>query len=143
MAMLYGTHKHTIDKKKRMSISPKIIDGLGETFIAFKSLSCKCIALYPLDVWEKLKAELNEAMKEAGGSTIKRKFFSSYETLTVDAQGRILVPTHLYNYAELEKDVVVIGVEDHAEIWSVANREAEIENENNPELLAKMAALGL
>ena len=49
----------------------------------------------------------------------------------------------LCQYAELEKDIVVIGVDDHAEIWSDTNRAIEIEKENSPELLEQIAALGL
>lgn len=142
MGRLCGTHKHTIDKKKRMFLPAKIRENIGETFVVVKSLSAKCIALYPEEVWQEFEAALN-ALPRVTGEPIRRKVFSSMEEMTPDAQGRILLPTELCEYAELEKNIVVIGVGDHAEIWSDVNRaEAEI-NENSPDLLEQIEALGL
>ena len=61
----------------------------------------------------------------------------------LDAQGRIVLPQKLRAYAHLEKDVVVIGVSNRAEIWN-AEKWAEIEAEElNPEnLAAVMEELG-
>ena len=123
MARLCGTYKHTIDKKNRMFLPAKIRANIGDKFIAAKSLSAECIALYPIEVWEEL--------------------FSAMEELTPDDKGRILIPAELCKYAGLEKDIVVIGVDDHAEIWSDVKRSEAEELENSPELLAQIAALGL
>ena len=63
--------------------------------------------------------------------------------ILLDAQGRIVLPQKLRAYAHLEKDVVVIGVSNRAEIWN-AEKWAEIEAEElNPEnLAAVMEELG-
>ena len=142
MARLCGTYKHTIDKKNRMFLPAKIRANIGEKFIAAKSLSAKCIALYPEEVWEEFEAAL-KALPKVTGEPIRRKVFSAMEELTPDEKGRILIPAELCTYAELEKDIVVIGVDDHAAIWSDTNRAIEIEKENSPELLEQIAALGL
>ena len=142
MARLCGTYKHTIDKKNRMFLPAKIRANIGEKFIAAKSLSAKCIALYPEEVWEEFEAAL-KGLPKVTGEPIRRKVFSAMEELTPDEKGRILIPAELCRYAGLEKDVVVIGVDDHAEIWSDVNRaEAEIV-ENSEELLEQISALGL
>lgn len=142
MARLCGTHKHTIDKKKRMFLPAKIRANIGEKFIIAKSLSAKCIALYPEEVWSEFEAALN-SLPRVTGEPIRRKVFSSMEEMSADEQGRILIPTELCQYAELEKNVVVIGVGDHAEIWSDVNRQKAEETENSDELLEQIAALGL
>ena len=138
---LYGEYNHTIDKKKRMFLPAKIRDAIGEKFFMVKSLSARCIALYPEEVWEKFEEKL-DALPEIDGISIKRKIFSSMEETSVDSQGRILIPAKLCEYAELEKNVVVIGAGRHAEIWSDVNRAAEVEKENSPELLAILSQLG-
>ena len=142
MARLCGTYKHTIDKKNRMFLPAKIRANIGESFIAAKSLSAKCIALYPEEVWEEFESSL-KALPKVTGEPIRRKVFSAMEVLTPDEKGRILLPSELCEYAELEKNIVVIGVDDHAEIWSDVNRAAEIEKENSPDLLEQISALGL
>ncbi len=142
MGRLGGTHKHTIDKKKRMFLPSKIRENIGETFIVTKSLSAKCIALYPEEVWKDFEEALN-ALPRVAGDPIKRKIFSSMEEMSVDSQGRILLPTELCEYAGLEKNVVVIGVGDHAEIWSDVRRAEAEEGENSPELLEQIISLGL
>lgn len=138
---IYGQYNHTIDKKKRMFLPAKVRETMGENIIMVKSLSAKCIALYPEDEWEKFEEKLDK-LPEVSGISIRRKIYSSMEVAQTDAQGRVLIPQALCDYAELEKNVVVIGAGHHAEIWSDVNREAEIENENSPELLAKLAEIG-
>ncbi len=140
--MLFGEYKHTIDKKKRMFLPAKMRDAFGEKVIMVKSLSAKCIALYPEEEWKKFEEKL-DAVPEISGVSIRRKIYSSMEVIEPDPQGRILVPQNLFDYAELEKNTVVIGAGHHAEIWSDVNREAEAEKENSPELLAMLTAIGL
>lgn len=142
MARLCGTHKHTIDKKKRMFLPAKIRENIGETFVAIKSLSAKCIALYPEDVWQGFEAVIDE-LPMITAEPIRRRIYSSMEELTPDSQGRILLPGPLAEYAGLEKNVVVIGVGNHAEIWSDVNRDEESTKEDSPELMEIIKSLGL
>lgn len=142
MARLCGTYKHTIDKKKRMFLPAKIRASIGDTFIVSKSLSAKCIALYPEDVWSEFEESI-KALPKVTSEPIKRRIFSSTEEMSADEQGRILLPGELCEYAELEKNIVVIGVGDHAEIWSDVNRAAAEVQENSDDLLEQLAALGL
>lgn len=138
---IYGEYKHTVDKKKRMFLPAKLREAMGENIIMVKSLSAKCIALYPEEEWEKFEEKLN-TLPEVNGMIIRRKIYSSVEVAQTDAQGRILIPQGLFDYAELEKNVVVIGAGKHAEIWSDINRESELEKENSPELLAMLSEIG-
>lgn len=55
----------------------------------------------------------------------KRYFFGSASEGTFDKQGRVLVPPPLRKTANLEKDVVLVGVQDHVEIWDKARWEDE------------------
>ncbi|MBE6573911.1 MAG: division/cell wall cluster transcriptional repressor MraZ [Ruminococcaceae bacterium] len=138
---LFGEYAHTIDKKKRMFLPAKIRDGIGENIIMIKSLSAKCIALYPESEWEKFEEKL-ESIPDVSGSDVVRRIYSSLAEVQTDPQGRILIPQNLCDYAELEKNVVVIGAGKHAEIWSDVNRGVQAEKENSPELLALIRELG-
>ncbi|MFA5096873.1 MAG: cell division/cell wall cluster transcriptional repressor MraZ, partial [Candidatus Omnitrophota bacterium] len=50
--------------------------------------------------------------------TFNRLFFSGAVDVAPDKQGRILVPQYLKDFAEIKKDVVIVGVSNRIEIWS-------------------------
>ena len=75
--------------------------------------------------------------------SLQRFFFSAATDSELDSQGRIVIPQKLRKYAGLEKDVVIIGVNDRAEIWSADAWNAQEEEEMTPEKMAAcMAELG-
>ncbi len=57
-------------------------------------------------------------------------FIASATECTLDKQGRILIPSHLRDYSELEKEVILIGVSNRVEIWSKENWEAYNEDDD-------------
>lgn len=138
---LYGEYKHTIDKKKRMFLPSKIRNCLGENIIMVKCLSSKCIAVYPEEEWERFEAKL-DSLSELDGELVRRMIYSSMEITQADAQGRILVPVGLCEYAELEREVIILGAGHRAEIWNEENRAASAKEENSPDLLAKLKEIG-
>ena len=121
---LYGEYSHTIDKKNRMFLPAKIRDGIGENIIMIKSLSAKCIALYPESEWEKFEEKL-ESLPDVSASDVVRRIYSSMSEVQTDPQGRILIPQNLREHAELGHDVVVIGNINRAEIWNPERWEEE------------------
>jgi MraZ protein len=50
----------------------------------------------------------------------KRLFYSRAERVELDAQGRVRIPERLVDFAGLSRDIVLVGVHDHAEIWDAA-----------------------
>lgn len=114
--MVYGTYEHNLDAKGRVFIPAKIKDYLGDTFVMTKSMD-PCIAVYSMDMWRKYVNKLSElpSMKARG---IQRFIFASAVEATPDTQGRVLIPQLLREYARLEKEIVIIGNNDHAEIWN-------------------------
>ena len=72
-----------------------------------------------------------------------RPLFANASKCELDSQGRIVIPQKLRKYAGLEKDAVIIGVNDRAEIWSAETWNAREEEEMTPEKMkACLAALG-
>ena len=71
-----------------------------------------------------------------------RALFANAAKCEPDAQGRILIPAKLRAYAGLEKDVVVIGVSNRAEIWNAERWQAVEDEELDPaKLFAAMEEL--
>lgn len=140
---LMGTYHHNIDAKGRMSFPTKLRELLGEEFYVTKSINQKCLTIYSKDEWEKLAAKVAALPDSMGGLDIKRWLFSGAGELCPDKQGRVLIPVDLREFANLTKDVVVIGLDDKAEIWDKASWDEQQKNMDMQKMLAAMQQLGI
>lgn len=120
---LYGRYQHNIDAKGRIAVPAKFRDKLGETFIAAAVMD-HCVSLYSMDEWDKLQQGLAN-MPFTKARKLQRHLNSNAADVQLDSQGRILLPRHLLAYASLEKETLVIGAGNRAEIWNTANYEQE------------------
>ena len=103
-----------IPAKMRRALTPEA----QETFIATRGIE-NCILLYPLDVWEVKEAHLRSLNQYEDEET--RHFLRALsmwaEDLTLDKQGRVLLPADLRDFAGITDTAVVIGTVDHLEVW--------------------------
>ncbi len=109
---------HTVDNKGRITLPAKFREELGDRFIITKGLD-NCLFVYHKAEWAILEnklAKLPIAKPEV--RAFVRFFFAGAAELDTDKQGRVLVPNNLREYAQLDKDVVIIGVSNRIEIWS-------------------------
>ena len=141
MASMIGTYYHNIDVKGRMNFPTKLRECLGTPFFITKVIDLVCLTVYAQEEWDRLAAKV-AAMPESKGGIIKRWIFSGAAEVTPDKQGRILIPQNLRQFAGLEKDVVVIGANNKAEIWEKSRWEALNDAMNREELLSVMDELG-
>ena len=112
-------YRHTIDTKGRLIVPARLRDELDEGRVVMTTWPNGCIALWSGEGWRDFEAKL---LTQRGSSKDARKvvrtFAASAFTDEVDRQGRVSVPQHLREQAGIEKDVVVVGALDHAELWS-------------------------
>lgn len=141
--MFMGEYNHTIDAKGRLIVPSKFREALGDTFVVTKGLD-GCLFVYDNEEWnafeEKLKS-LPITNKEA--RQFARFFLAGAAEVEVDKQGRILVPNILREFAQISKDVVLIGVASRIEIWSKERFEGMATFEDMDEIAEHMAELGL
>lgn len=128
--MLYGRYQHSVDAKGRLFVPAKLRDKLGSSFIAAVVLD-RCICLYSTDEWDALLDGI-ASLPMTQGRALLRQLTSNAEDVAPDAQGRILLPKHLLEYAGVEKEALVIGAGKRAEIWKPAVYE-ETMNKLTPE----------
>jgi MraZ protein len=116
--MLLGTYSHSLDAKGRLIVPAKLRESLGDSFVITKSLD-HCLAIYPSDGWEDFieKIETLPKISNEPARRLRRFYFGNSQTIEVDKQGRVLIPGNLRDYAGLKKDVTLIGVNDHVEVW--------------------------
>lgn len=119
--MLRGRYEHNIDAKGRVFVPSKLREKLGEKFVAAVAFD-KCINLYSEERWDQLLASM-ESLTVGEAFELQRYVSSNAADVSIDAQGRILLPRHLLQFAGLEKAALIIGAGDRAEIWDPANYE--------------------
>ena len=126
--MFYGEHEHTLDDKSRLTLPARFRDEWEAGVVISKGLDAN-LDVYPDAVWRStVETRLGELDSFSGEARrLKRFFFHGTSVAVPDKQGRVLIPPALARHAGLERDVIVIGVQDHLEIW---NREAWAEHLN-------------
>jgi MraZ protein len=128
---LSGRHEHSVDHKGRLFIPSKlrkkVLTGKKRIVVVTRGFD-KCLSIYSLTVWrgfEKKLLALPQSKRK--NRFIVRYFLENKEEVEVDSQGRIKVPQHLFDYAEIEREVVISGVLDRIEIWNPEIHRREIE----------------
>ncbi|MGH2935192.1 MAG: division/cell wall cluster transcriptional repressor MraZ [Gaiellaceae bacterium] len=116
--MLLGTHEHTIDDKSRLTLPAKCRGAFEDGVVLTRGIE-SCLLAYPKQDWERAFGSRLGALDPLRGEArrIQRYFFANMVEDELDKQGRVGIPAVLKEYAKLDRDVVVAGVNDHLEIW--------------------------
>lgn len=118
--MLMGEFMHTLDPKGRVFLPAKWREELADEVVVTKGHE-KCLYVMTKERFGARRAQLDElSSNRKVNRDHNRIFFSSGSEEPVDRSGRMSIPANLRQYAGLEKEVVVIGVSDRAEIWDRA-----------------------
>lgn len=138
-----------MDTKGRMSLPAPFRESLsaaGEDRVWLTINQDGCLVGYSPTEWNKVFEQVTQA-KISGREArrLRRILAGRSKELTIDKQGRVLIPLKLRESAELEKDLVLLGLGTKFEIWSRANWETEMEfsPDEMEETLEKLADLGL
>lgn len=131
--MFMGQYEHSIDTKGRIIIPAKYRDELGDTFVVTKGLD-GCLFLYPQSEWQNFVDKLQQLPSNQNTRKIQRQFLSKAMEVSLDKQGRILVPSLLRTAAGLEKEVAFVGMMNRIEVWD-KNRLEEQEIQEDEEAL--------
>ncbi len=116
--MISGRYDFSLDAKNRIFVPARLRESLGQTIVLVRGIDA-CIAVYSASCWEDFCARL-EALPKTETRHVKRFLYSSAVEAKIDGQGRVILPTGLRDYAKIEKEIIILGVGDHAEIWSQA-----------------------
>jgi MraZ protein len=116
-----GRYEHTIDSKGRLSIPSKFREILASNFDERLILTNfdQCLWAYPVREWKAVEdkvAALPQFKPEV--KALQRFFISAASECPVDPNGRIIIPTTLRKYADLNQDVVIVGMTNRFEIWA-------------------------
>jgi len=142
--MFIGEYQHAIDSKNRIIIPTKFREGLGSDFILTKGLD-GCLYIYTLPEWTIMEEKLKKLpLTSKDARAFVRFFFSGANEITIDKQGRALIPQNLCEYASIQKEIVSIGVSNRIEIWAKNKWDEYNDSDMNfDEIAEKMMELGI
>ena len=132
-----GTYEHTIDGKGRLFIPSRLKEEMGDSFHLSMG-SDQCLTIYPQTAWEALCARAEELEEEEDIEAMEVFFAQSYRC-TVDSQNRIVIPSLLREFANLEKDVVIVGSNNVAKVWNAKRWSEKVETYMSPDRMKALA----
>ncbi|MBR4720117.1 MAG: division/cell wall cluster transcriptional repressor MraZ [Lachnospiraceae bacterium] len=140
--MFMGEYNHTIDAKGRLIIPAKFREELGEAFVITNG-NDGCLNIYTKEAWETFLGKLLLLPGNEDKRKMVRALVSQADSVELDKQGRILIPTTLRERAGLEKDVVLAGAIDKIEVWDKNKWENETDDTDIDDIAERLAELGL
>ncbi|MBW1821335.1 MAG: division/cell wall cluster transcriptional repressor MraZ [Deltaproteobacteria bacterium] len=148
--MFRGSSVHTIDSKSRLIIPARFrnLIKVGNSNSLMVSRLDKCLVAYPIEEWHKVESKILSLTEKSDTlRRFRRVFIGGASECPCDKQDRILIPPLLRQYAGLEKDIALVGVLTHFEIWCREKWEKEnmaMEKDmKNEEVRKEIAGLGL
>lgn len=115
--MLYGRFEHTVDAKNRVFVPSKFKESLGGSFKLTYNDFNKCILVYSNSEWEKYEEKISQ-LPTLKFEDFIREIYSNTVDVQIDGQGRIVIPQFLKEKVDIEKNVLIMGVGSHLEIWA-------------------------
>lgn len=119
--MWYGEYTHTLDNKDRFILPAKFREKVKalekKKFYMTRGLE-GCLFIFSESVWETLENKLKSvSFTKQEGRSFNRLYFSGAKEMEIDAQGRISIPAYLKEFAQIKREIVIVGVADRIEIW--------------------------
>lgn len=143
--MFLGEYQHQIDQKGRVVLPAKFREEMADGLVVTKSME-HCLFVYTLSEWAVQENQAKSlSMFDQAGRDFKRIFFSPAAKAVPDKQGRFVIPQNLRDYANLDKDIVVIGTGEYVEIWDKEEwaKYSAVAEAAYPEIAEKLASQGL
>lgn len=143
MHMFMGEYNHTIDAKGRLIIPSKFREILGDEFVVTKGMD-GCLFVFDNPEWQVFAEKLRSLpMIDKEVRQFTRFFLAGAASVEVDKQGRILLPAVLREFADIQKDAVLIGVGSRIEIWSKERWEGTVTYQDMEDISRHMIELGI
>lgn len=138
--MFQGASQLTLDGKGRLSMPSRHRDALAVSCDGRLTLTRHpdgCVLVYPRPTWEARREQIAQLPYSA--RSLQRLLLGSATDVDLDSAGRVLVPTELRAAAQLDRDLMLLGMGAHFELWDVA-RLAEHERSSLADGLPDSAA---
>ena len=124
--MFWGEFSHQLDEKGRLIIPARFRSSLSAKAILTRGLDHNLV-IYPQDAWRDVSERLNQLpITHPTSRALRRLLFSGAVELTLDRQGRVFIPAYLRDYAGLNGEVLIAGMETFLELWEPSTWKATL-----------------
>jgi|SwirhisoilCB3_FD_contig_101_400186_length_2019_multi_4_in_0_out_0_3 MraZ protein len=115
--MFLGRFDHVLDEKGRVAIPARFRSDLQEGMVITRGTD-RCLYIFPLSAWAGIAARLEALpMGDPNARNLRRAAFAAAEPADLDKQGRVVLSERLRQYANLESNVAVVGMNSYIEVW--------------------------
>ena len=122
--MFLGEYQHSLDPKGRVIFPAAYRDQLGEGLVMTVGVD-NCITVHPALEWERVISGLRRLRStDRRERMFGRMMTSMAHPDELDRQGRVTIPARLREYADLDRDVTVVGADTRIELWDTARWES-------------------
>jgi MraZ protein len=131
-----GEYRHAIDAKGRVAVPAKFRGKLEDGAFVSRWIDA-CLAIFPRKEWDDFADRVAQLpVSDASARVFSRFVFSGAFEFLLDAQGRLVLPPALREFAGLTSEAVVVGSRDHIELWSPDKWATYSDEMNSPDALA-------
>lgn len=116
--MFQGASALNLDAKGRMSVPARHRDALqiqGDGRVTFTKHPDGCLLLFPRPEWEAFRSRVAQLPMDA--HWWRRIFLGNAQDLDIDNSGRLLISPELRAAANIEREVILLGMGSHLEVW--------------------------
>ena len=131
-----GTIEAKVDQKGRVFLPAQfrriLQTGNEERLILRKDLYEACLVIYPETVWNRRLDELHARLSvwNKAEQRLFRQFVKDVEWLSLDGNGRFLIPKRYLKMVSIVQNVTFIGMDETIEVWAKEKNDCEAENVN-------------
>jgi MraZ protein len=115
--MFWGEYSHQLDEKGRLIIPARYRSHLHDGAILTRGLDHNLV-IYPHEAWQVVSERVNTMpITHPAARALRRLLFSGAVEVSLDRHGRMLIPGYLRDYASLNGEVLIAGMETFLELW--------------------------
>ena len=128
--MFLGTSNHNVDSKGRIVLPAKFRDELGEAFYITRGFGNPCVQVMSTEQFERISQNIMELPADKA-MALQYSFTAFATEVSPNTSGRVMIPQTLREYASLDGEAIVIGMNNRIEIWNKSRFQAFMDSKRD------------
>ena len=128
--MFLGTSNHNVDSKGRIVLPAKFRDELGEAFYITRGFGNPCVQVMSTEQFERISQNIMELPADKA-MALQYSFTAFATEVSPNTSGRVMIPQTLREYASLDGEAIVIGMNNRIEIWNKSRFQAFMDSKRS------------